>query len=172
MKETKEEIIIRAYEEYEKSLLSRSFSKLSDSELSDDLVQTTFLKTWEYLLTHDDICHMRGFLFHILNNLIIDEYRRKRSVSLDELQDGGFEIAFDETDSLLNIADGKTAMLLIPLLDKKYETVISLRFEAEKTIAEIAETTKQSKNTVVVQIRRGIDKLAVLFRADAKPPAT
>lgn len=172
MEETKEEIIIRAYEEYEKSLLSRSFSKLSDSELSSDLVQTTFLKTWEYLLKHDDIRHMRGFLFHILNNLIVDEYRRKKVLSLDELQDSGFEIEFDETDILLNIADGKTAMLLIPLLDEKYEKVISLRFEAEKTITEIAEATKQPKNTVVVQIRRGIDKLAVLFRVDVKPPTT
>lgn len=168
MTETKEEIIIRAYKDHEKSLLKRSFFKLSDQELSDDLVQTTFLKTWEYLLKYEEIAHIRGFLFHILNNLIIDEYRKKKPVSLDALKEAGFEIAFDESDHLIDVADGKTALLLIPLLKKKYQKVVTMRFEEEKTIKEIAEATQQVPNTVVVQIRRGINELAVLFRVSEK----
>jgi RNA polymerase sigma factor (sigma-70 family) len=82
------------------------------------------------------------------------------------LQEGGFDIVFDDTERLINTADGKTAMLLIPLLDDKYQDVLSLRFEEEKTITEIANLTGQTKNTVSVQIRRGIDKLAILFRAE------
>lgn len=161
-----EEIIIQAYKDHEKALLKRSFAKVGNSELSEDLVQTTFLKTWEYLLKEKEIQHIRGFIFHVLNNLIIDEYRKSRSVSLEVLQEGGFEIAFDDTDRLIDQADGKTAMLLIPLLSEKQQKVMTMRYEEMKTIQEIAEATRQKQNTVTVQIRRGLDKLAILFRVD------
>lgn len=57
-------------------------------------------------------------------------------------------------------------MLMIPFLPDKYEKVISMRFEEEMTIKEIAEATQQPNNTVVVQIHRGIDKLAILIRIE------
>jgi len=168
MDETNEEIIIQAYQDHEKSLLRQAFFKLSDEDLSSDLVQTTFLKTWEYLLKEEKINHVKGFLFHILNNLIIDEYRREKNLSLDMLQEEGLQIVFDDSDRLINQADGKTAMLLIPLFKDKYRKVVSMRFEEESTIQEIAEATKQPKNTVVVQIHRGINELAILFKIDVK----
>jgi RNA polymerase sigma factor (sigma-70 family) len=166
MAETKEEIIIRAYKDHEKELLQRSFAKVDNHELSADLVQKTFLKTWEYLLKEKEIQHMRGFVFHILNNLIIDEYRKHKPLSLDVLQEGGFDIAFDESDRLVNQADGKTALLLLPLLAEKQQEVLTMRFEEMKTIQEIAAATKQKPNTVTVQIRRGLDKLVILFRVE------
>lgn len=163
---TEEEILIKAYKDHEQSLLKRSFFKVSDQDLADDLVQTTFLKTWEYLQKHEDIEHIRGFLFHVLNRLIIDEYRKKKTTSLDLLLEGGLQIEIDESEKLMNQIDGRTAMLLIPLLDEKYEKVLKLSFEEERTIAEIAEATKQPNNTVVVQIHRGLKKLAILYRVD------
>lgn len=165
--QTRQEILIKGYENYEKMLLNRSFSKVSNKELSDDLVQTTFLKTWEYLLKEGKIDHMKGFLFHILNNLIIDEYRKKKTLSLDALTEAGFQIVIDDSERLFNMIDGKTAMLLIPLLTDKYRRVVSMRYEKNLSIKEIALATKQSNNTVVVQIHRGVGKLAVLFRVDA-----
>lgn len=168
MVQTKEEVMIGAYKDHNKALLKRSFSKLDNKELSDDLVQNTFLKTWEYLLKEKKIEHVKAFLFNILNNLIIDEYRKKKPISLDVLQEGGLQIAFDDSEDLINKADGKTAMLLIPLLKEKHRKVVSMRFEEEKTIQEIAKATLQKSNTVVVQIRRGVDELAVLFRVDEK----
>lgn len=168
MEPTKEEIIIKAYKDNEKALLKKSFFKLNDQDLSEDLVQTTFLKTWEYLLKEQKIEHIKGFLFHILNNLIVDEYRKNKPISLDLLQESGFEIAFDDSESLINQADGKTAMLLIPLLKEKHRQVVALSFEEQMTISEIAAATQQSNNTVIVQIRRGIDKLALLFRVEEK----
>lgn len=168
MNETKEEVLILAYKDHEKDLLKRSFYKLGNDDLSDDLVQTTFLKTWEYLLKEEKIKNVRAFLFHILNNLIVDEYRKNKPTSLEALQENGFQVAFDESERLLDQADGKTALLLIPLIKEKHRKVVSMRFEEEKAIKEIAEATKQSSNTVVVQIRRGVNELAVLFRVEEK----
>jgi RNA polymerase sigma-70 factor (ECF subfamily) len=166
VKDSQKEIFIQAFGDYEQKLLLRSFAKIGDRDLADDLVQTTFLKTWQYLIKSGDIDSMKSFLFHVLNGLIIDEYRKKKTVSLDLLTENGFEIAFDDSDRLINTLDGKTALIMIPLLEKKYRKVITMRYLEEKTISEIAKKTQQSKNTVCVQIHRGVDKLALLIRQD------
>jgi RNA polymerase sigma-70 factor (ECF subfamily) len=166
MESSKQEIFIQAYGDYEKSLLRRSFFKVSNKALADDLVQTTFLKTWEYMMKEGKIDSMKAFLFHALNNLIIDEYRKQKPASLDILTEAGFQIAIDDSDRLFNIIDGKTAIILIPLLTEKYRDVVSMRYVDDMTLKEIAEATKQSKSTVAVQIYRGMEKLAILFRLD------
>ena len=164
MEETKQEIFVRAYGDYEQSLLRRSFFKVGDKALADDLVQTTFLKTWEYLVKSGSIDSMKAFLFNVLNNLIVDEYRKEKPVSLDILTEGGFQVVIDDSEQLFNIIDGKTAIMMIPLLSEKYRKVITMRYLEDLPLKDIALTTKQSKNTVAVQIHRGVEKLAILFR--------
>lgn len=172
MDPSKREVFVKAYRDHERALLRRSFFKISDQALADDLVQNTFLKTWEYLVKNGSIDSMKSFMFHVLNNLIIDEYRKKKPISLDILTEQGFQIAVDDSDRLFNIIDGKTAILLIPLLRGKYRDVVAMRYLEDMPLKEIAAATRQSKNTVAVQIHRGVEKLAILFRIDAAQTAS
>jgi len=166
MKHPNEEIFKQAYNEYRLALLKRTSSKISDPDLGDDLVQITFMKTWEYLLKHGKVDSMKAFLFHVLNNLIIDEYRKQKAVSLDTLTEGGFQIVVDDRERLYNTLDGKNAMSYIPLLSDKYRDVVSMRYVDDLSLTEIAKIQRQSKNTVAVQIHRGVEKLATFFGAD------
>lgn len=166
-KQTTNEIFTQAYGDFEQSLLKRSFFKVNNRALAGDLVQATFLNTWKYLVKYGKIDSMRAFLFHVLNNLIVDEYRKNKPVSLDLMTEGGFQLAVDDSDRLVNKIDGKTAMLLIPLLTKKHREVITMRYIEDMSLGDIATKTKQSKNTVAVQIHRGAEKLAILVRLEA-----
>lgn len=161
-----EEMFIQAYSDYEQMLLKRSFFKINDNELADDLVQNTFLKTWEYLLRNGKVDHMRAFLYNVLNNFIVDEYRKNKPISLDMMTEDGFQIEFDDSEKIINTIDGKTAMLMIPLLSDKYSEILSMRFIDEMTISEIAKATSKRKPTVRVQIHRGLEKLAILMRVE------
>src|SRR5687768_7540986 len=84
-----EEILNKAYQDYRELLRRHAHFKIGDPALAEDLVQTTFLKTWHYLLKGGKIKAMKSFLYHILNNLVVDEYRKKRTVSLDMLEEKG-----------------------------------------------------------------------------------
>ena len=55
-------------------------------------MQDTFIKTWNYLAREGKIDLMKPFLYHILNCLIIDEYRRHKNFSLDALMSDGFDV--------------------------------------------------------------------------------
>ncbi len=114
MQTAQQQILAQAYGDFNQLLLKRSHFKVRDDALAEDLVQITFQKAWVYFVKFGKIESMKAFLFHILNNLIIDQYRKKKAVSLDSMVDLGFQVSADDSDRLFNSIDGKKATLLIP----------------------------------------------------------
>ncbi len=152
-----------AHTDFKGSLLRRALYKTNNAEVSQDLVQTTFLKTLIYLQKGGKVDLMRSFLNHVLNALIIDEYRKNKITSLDKLLEKGFEVGSDEHLQITNILDGKEIALLIPQLPNKYRIAIEMRYLKGLSLKEISLITGQSENTAAVQVHRGLIKLKKLY---------
>jgi len=108
--ETKQRTILTsAHKDFEKGLNSHAFFKVNDRSLSEDLVQDTFMKTWKYLVKGGKIDIMKAFLYHILNNLIVDEYRKRKhqTTSLDSLIEKGFEPAEEDSERIFSVLGGE-----------------------------------------------------------------
>ncbi len=157
-------ILTEAHKDFSKGLTSHAFFKLHNHSMSDDLVQDTFMKTWKYLAKEGKINLMKSFLYRILNNLIVDEYRKRKAVSLDVLLEKGYEPGEDPRERFVNLLDGKTALLLLARLPEKYKRVMRMRYMQELTIKEISLITGLSKNTIAVQLHRGLAKLKLLYK--------
>lgn len=154
-----------AHNNNQHALLRRAEYKTNDHETSQDMVQTTFLKTLVYLQKGGKIDLMRSFLNHVLNDLIVDEYRSRKNkmMSLDVLLENGFEPGASDLDKHINVLDGKDIILLIPQLPDKYEVVMRLRYLKGLSLKEMSQITGQSENTVAVQAHRGLIKLKKLY---------
>jgi len=161
-------ILSLAHSDFNKGLNSYAFFKVNNRATSDDLVQDTFVKTWRYLIKGGKIEVMKAFLFHILNNLIVDEYRRRKTSSLDVLLEKGFEPSTDRSEQLFDFIDGKAALLLIQHLPLKYQRVMRMKYKQDLSLKEIALITGQSRNTVSVQAHRGLEKLKSLYGKSTK----
>lgn len=146
-----------------KGLYSHALFKLHNRVLGEDMVQDTFMKTWKYLVKGGKIDVMKSFLYHILDNLIVDEYRKRKTSSLDVLLEKGYEPSEDNSERLLNMLDGKAAILLIQRLPKKYQKVMRMRYVQDLSLGEISLVTGQTKNTIAVQLHRGLAKLKLLY---------
>ena len=72
-KENKEQgaILTMAHLDFAKGLNLHAYFKVHQHAMGEDLVQDTFLKTWNYLVKGGKIDVMKSFLYHIFNNLII-----------------------------------------------------------------------------------------------------
>jgi len=162
--ETKQQAILSvAHEDYGKKLNSYAFFRVSNRSISEDLVQDTFRKTWAYLVKGGKIDVMKSFLYHVLKDLIIDEYRKRKSSSLDALMEKGFEPGEDNSQRLVNVLDGKRAIFLISRLPEKYQKIMRMRYVQDLSLSEMALITGQSKETLAVQVHRGLGKLKVLY---------
>ena len=152
-----------AHHDYERGLNLYSFFKMHDCALSKDLVQDTFIRTWSYLVRGGKIGIIKSFLYHILNNLIVDEYRKYKTISLDVLLEKGYEPNAGCSNRIFNILDGKAVLLLIQRLPEKYQKVMRMRYVQNLLLKEMSLITVESKNTIAVQVHRGLEKLKLLY---------
>lgn len=157
-----EDALTAAYQRYARELAARAASKVRDPMMGEDLVQDTFVKTWVYLVKGGKIKMMKAFLYHILNNLIVDEYRKHKTFSLDVLLEKGFEPSDNQTGRLFNMLDGKAALSSIQRLPRKYKKVMRMRYAQGLSLREMSLLSGQSKNTMAVQAHRGLEKLRLL----------
>ena len=166
-----EKAYLEAYDAYSDALFRHAHFRISNRERALDLVQDTFLKTWDFVHGGGRVDQYKAFLYRILNNLIIDEYRKKKSSSLDEilendtgemearLSDGSVretEEKYDEVSML------KEIRAHIPELPDTYRDVITMRYIDCLTPREIASLMSISENVVSVRIHRGTHKLREL----------
>lgn len=107
---------------------------------------------------------MKSFLYHILNDLIVDEYRKHKITSLDFIMKKGFEPSTKNPERFFNFLDGKASLLLIRRLPETYRKVMYMRYVQELSIKEMSLVTGQSKNAITVQTHRALKKLKSLYR--------
>ena len=155
---------LAAYDEYADGIFRFCVLKTSDSELAQDLMQETFTKTWDYLQKGNSIDSFKAFLFRTARNIIIDYYRKKKSVSLDSMEE---EVGFlpPDTTSLdaEHHAEASRAIQAIDSLPNGYRDPVYLRFVEGLPPKEIAAILDLTENVTSVRINRGIAKLRELL---------
>jgi len=163
---SQEERFLAAYDEYGDALFRHAHLRVSDRERAIDVVHDTFTKVWSYVRAGHNIEQYRPFLYKVLNNLIIDSYRKKRETSLDALLDkegvdeGSFaELSESTIESLAATLDGRRAFELLHVLSDEYREVIILRFVDGLGPKEISDLLEESQNVVSVRLHRGLTKL-------------
>jgi len=161
-----EDRFLAAYEEYNDALFRHAYLRVSDRDKAIDIVHDTFTKVWSYVRSGHEIEQFRPFLYKVLNNLIIDSYRKKRESSLEALfeKDGVDEGTFDElsentVESLAATIDGRQAFTLLEKLSDEYREVLILRFVDGLGPKEIATLIEETENTVSVRLHRGLAQL-------------
>lgn len=155
------ERFVQAYEEYADAIFRYCFYRVYDRERALELVQESFMKTWEYLASGKQIDNIKPFLYKVATNLIIDQSRRRHSpeTSLEELQDLGFDPPDPHAVQVEKLVDAKFAAEKLKNLPDMYREAVTLRYINDLSPKEIAEIIGESENVVSVRINRGINQL-------------
>lgn len=150
---------IECYDKYSDAIFRHCYFRLFDRELAVDMMQETFLKTWEYLAEGHKVDNLRAFLYRVATNLIIDYSRRRKEMSLEMLQDEGFEPSFREQDRIDSNLEIQRILECLRQLEPQYQEVVLMRYIEDLSPQEIAAILGESENVVSVRIHRGIKKL-------------
>jgi len=171
-----EERFLHAFEEYSDALFRHACLRISDRERAIDLVHDTYTKVWMYVKNGHEVDSYRPFLYKVLNNLIIDTYRKQREQSLDAIlaqegvSEGSFpELTEDSTEALAATIDGKQAVARLADLPDAYREILVLRFVDGLGPKEISELVEESENVVSVRIHRGLKLLRDLMEGKETP---
>ena len=137
-----------------------------DSAAADDLFQLTWLRVIEKIGRYDARRQFTPWLFAVARNLAIDHLRRRRDTSLDAPQESGTSPAervvaagLDPLEQLLEFERGTLLAAAIAELPVIHRDVLTLRFEEDMKLEEIAEVSEIPLSTVKSRLLRAMENL-------------
>jgi RNA polymerase sigma-70 factor, ECF subfamily len=165
------ELLDRLIEKYQHRLLRYLISITGQRELAEDFFQETWVRVLERGHQYDGRHEFSTWLFTIARNLVLDQLRRKRPLSLDTLPArndspdaaASFDIpasaqpsAFDATVQREQNEQISAGMQHIA---SEYRETLVLRFQEGMSLEEIANVTGAPLGTIKSRIYRGLTAL-------------
>ncbi len=159
------DLVQTLYKEHGDAIFRYAFYKTSDREKSLDITQETFVKIWESLTGGTIIENHKAYLYRTTERMVIDWYRKKKSLSLDALQDVGYDPSDESgTESTIHRLDAEKVLSHIKDLEPDYRDILLLRYIEGMTVKEIAAILQEKENTVSVRIYRALEKLRAIMK--------
>ena len=161
------EAVAAIMERYQHRLYRYLLRLLREPATAEDLFQQTWVKVMERIGSFDPSHSFEGWLFAMSRNMAIDYLRRYQPESIDEPLPSGEStradmIAGAGPDALTQLlareraAGLAQAMNDLPLV---FREVITLRFEEEMRLEEIAEVLTLPLGTVKTRLHRALKQL-------------
>jgi len=139
---------------------------VQDPATAEDLFQQTWIRLMEKIGGYDARRNFEAWLFAIARNLAIDHLRRRRGISLDEVDDSGHAPVErltagggDALEQLLDFERGALLAAAIGELPAIHREVLTLRFEEEMKLEQIAEVAGIPLSTVKSRLHRALESL-------------
>ena len=142
---------------------------------ADDLFQQTWLRVMEKIGRYDARRNFESWLFSVAHNLAVDAWRVRRGASLDDPGDPGSpdeppaaQLPAGDPDALAQLLDFERGALLaacIQQLPAIHREVLTLRFEEDMKLEEIAEVACIPLSTVKSRLRRALEGLRAAIDA-------
>ena len=162
--------IARLVERYQHRLYRYLLRLVSQPSTAEDLFQHTWLRVMERIQFYDPKRSFEGWLFAVAHNLAIDHLRKRKPESLDEPLPSGetpLDLARSSSPGALEQLLSKEkaicvseAVLQLPLA---FREVITLRFEEEMKLEEIAAVLALPMGTVKTRLHRAMKALRLIL---------
>jgi RNA polymerase sigma-70 factor, ECF subfamily len=139
---------------------------VADPVTAEDLFQQTWVRVMESIRRYDARRSFEAWLFAVAHNLAIDYLRRSRPESLDEMLPSGevrgdrlADTGPDALDCLLEWERAEAVSAALRHLPAIHREVLTLRFEEDMKLEQIAEIVQIPLSTVKSRLRRALDGL-------------
>ncbi len=152
----------KIYEETSGLIMKFCMLRVSNKEQAEDISQEAFLRLWQSLSIGKTIKNGKAYIFTITRRLIIDWYRKKKSVSLEEMSEGEFVNEVIDEKSMDNLSFGPESRLIwqkVNELTHTHKEILNLRFMMGLSPKEIGEKLGVSANAASVRISKALTAL-------------
>ena len=155
-----------AISRYQHRLYRYLLRLVTDPATAEDLFQQTWVRVMESLRRYDARRSFDAWLFAVAHNLAIDHLRKSLPESLDELQPSGYtradglaETGKDALECLLEWERADAVAAAMCRLPAIHREVLTLRFEEDLRLEQMAEIVQIPLSTVKSRLRRALDGL-------------
>lgn len=161
---------INYYHENKDKLLTYLMYRVNfDKMLAEDLLMEVYIKAYMHFDKFDtNKGSFKTWLFALAHNHLITHWRKeknRRTVSLEALEEKGFEPAYvDDDDSLSKAMDAKKVQYLLSLMKEDERELISLRYLQELSYEEISNIIEKKQGAIRTALTRALKNFAQLHQ--------
>lgn len=125
------------YEKYFRDVYLFILTMSKNADVAEEITQATFLKALKEYKNFKGDKYMKSWLCQIAKNLYVDQMRKKKIFSLDEVKEAA---AFtDIEESMIDRNDAISIYKILHCLEEPYKEVFTLRILGELSFKEIAD---------------------------------
>lgn len=161
----------RLTEKYLSPLYNFIFLFTHDQNVTEDLVQETFIKVWKHMARFDQKRSFKTWIFTIAKNTTFDYFKKKKSIPFSSFVDeeGKSTLEAIDEDMLLpdevlekaeRTLDLEQALEKIPEL---YRALLTLAYREDFSLMEISEILHEPYNTIKSRHQRALKLLKKAF---------
>lgn len=164
-----EQAFAQIYDAYVQAIYRFVYVKINSKEQAEDITAEAFLRLWQALRKGEEVRHVRGMLYRIARNLIIDAYRQRGAApdfyrvtfSEDETSSLDESLSDRGKDSRAIEARADLSLLLAQITQLKddYQDVLTLRLLDDLSFQDIADILGKETGTVRVLFHRALKAL-------------
>lgn len=151
---------------YQQRLYRFLLRMVQEPAAAEDLFQQTWIRVMQKIGGYDLRKSFDSWLFAVARNLAIDHLRKKRAVSLDVEDEDGLaavhrlkESGPDPLERMLVGERGAMLAIAVAGLPAIHREILSLRFEEDMKLEEIAEVIDVPISTVKSRLSRALESL-------------
>lgn len=142
------------YDRNYRLVLHYLLSRVPSKEIAEDLLQDSFLKLHKSIMSYNPSQKALPWLFTIVRNTLIDFYRKKKEISVENMD-------LYRSENLENPSSEREELEeLLKALSKEDQRIIENRFFKEKTYEEMAE----EENSTLVAMRKKVSRILAKLR--------
>jgi RNA polymerase sigma-70 factor (ECF subfamily) len=141
---------------------------------AEDVTQEAFVAAYRSIGTYRGDGSLRGWLLRIATRIAFRRLsQRRETADLDAVGEPALADRSSEPARAVIAAERQRAVRdAIEGLPDPYREVVALRFLADLSLAEVAETTGRPLNTVKTHLRRGLERLRPTLAPEAEAGMT
>lgn len=150
------------YEQYADDIFRYLYVRVKDVQLAEDITADVFTRAWKNI-DRFDFKHSRGWLYKIAQNSLIDHWRKKKDMHLDE----DMEVASDADsleDQVDTILDAQLVRSAIAKLPPNMQSVVTMRFLLGYSAKQTAENLSTTENNVRIIQFRALKKMEAMLK--------
>jgi len=156
------------FERHKRPLYGFFYGLTKEQELSEDLVQNTFLRILKYrhLFRGEPGGDFKAWMFHIARNVRHDHYRKLKILATEDVNKWQERIGHEEhqsADMQHNEELHMLSMAMDRLPEEKREILLLSKFQ-EKKYSEIGEVLGCSEGAVKVKVFRALQELKAIYK--------
>ena len=142
------------FDKYYDKVYGYCYRHINHRETAQDLTQEVFLRVFRRIEDYRDYGKFENYLYVVAGNLCKDHYKRRKMLTLEEIEQQVEEQGFIRTEQAIGV---QQALNQLPSLERE---IVYLRYYQELKIKDIAKIVNLTISTTTYHLKQGQKKMA------------